>query len=33
MIPVPLITYEWLVSIWDETLTAMFYAPVRIYRK
>ena len=33
MIPVPLITYEWLVSICGETLTAMFYAPVRIYRK
>ena len=33
MIPVPLITYEWLVSIRGETLTAMFYAPVRIYRK
>ena len=31
--PVQLITYEWLVSIWGETLTAMFYAPVRIYRK
>ena len=33
MIPVPLITYEWLVSIWGETLIAMFYTPVRIYRK
>ena len=33
MIPVELIVYEWLVSIWGETLTAMFYAPMRIYRK
>ena len=33
MIPVSLITYEWLVSIWGETLTAMFYTPARIYRK
>ena len=33
MIPVHGITYEWLVSIWGETLTAMFYTPVRIYSK
>lgn len=33
MIPVPLITYEWLTSIWGESLTATFYHPVRIYRR
>lgn len=32
MIPVPLITYEWLVLIWGERLAATFYHPVRIYR-
>lgn len=29
MIPVPLIQYEMLVSLWGEQLTSMFYHPIR----